>query len=130
MRTANLLRLQVEQIPVYDRDHVQIQQFKPMALISCDGDSREFTEEEVEVKDLRIMDVHLVTKFGEKKRNYIVFTPEVEELLGIPCDLMHQQKQDIQELNEHVSRLRHRIKQFESMTLWQKLKALLWHKIF
>lgn len=128
MRTANLLRLQVERIPV-SGDPGEVREFfgyDATPLTPCEGDEVEMTEK---VEHRHIMDVRRVTGFGARRQNYIVMSPEVEELLGIPCDLMHKQADEIHALSAETRRLRQRVREFENMTLWQKLKSLLLHEV-
>lgn len=116
MRIVKLIKMVVEEVPAYRENEVQLVQWpaiQPLEPVSGD----ETVEWAVTTINKPVMDLYHITRYGERKSKYIVFTPEVEEMIGSPCDLMHKQREEIQSLKDSLWA-------YKGMRLWDRVKFL------
>jgi len=125
MREANLVELKVRRVPIFGLDHpheFRMTDFHPIQAYK--EDATEAIQETSDIEHRHIMDVYQCTEYGKIKENYIVYSPELEELLGIPCDLMHKQTKLIAEQTKLIAEQSQTIEAYRSMSCWQRIKFL------
>lgn len=103
MRKVKLVDIIVTEVLAHSSDSIRCQLRHPIPLSPSSDRPMEVIDAPVEVRDKRIMDMYRVTGYGERQENFVVWSDELEYLLQIPSDLMHDQKVEIDHLNSRIA---------------------------
>ena len=63
---------------------------------------------------------------GRNKRMYVAYSPEIEELLDRPYNVMHQ---DLENARDRIRRQDLKLRDYALASFWQRLKYLFWMDI-
>ena len=82
-----------------------------------ENDSAVYTETKI---NLPIMQFGKMIN-GEPRRMYIAYSPDIEELLNKPYNIMHQ---DLENARKRINRQDSRLRDFGTANFWRRLKYL------